>query len=241
MPYLNLDPNYFDHPKTRRLVGILGPMADVFPIRLWAYCARVHPSDGSMKGYSDIEIEGIIRWSGTPKIAIQAMTAVGFIKHTKRGYFCIDWLQHEGHLEAFRRRGIEAANARWTRYATSNATSNAKKNLSNAPAVPAVPTIPITDNNRKNTPLAVDFSEIRFPYGKHKGVHISNLPVDECQLYLKDQRLGSRIRAALEARIKSKYDDMTPEQKKDLTAWGGRLCKKCAEQRTIDFPGRKRP
>ena len=146
MPYLNLDPNYFDHPKTRRLVGLLGQMADVLPLRLWAYCARVHPSDGAMSRYSDLEIEGVIHWIGVPKEAVRALCAVGFLKPIKNGFSCVDWLQHEGHLKAFRRRGIEASKARWAKYATSNAASNAKKNLSNAPSVPSIPSIPTTKN-----------------------------------------------------------------------------------------------
>jgi hypothetical protein len=61
---------------------------------------------------------------------------------------------------------------------------------------------------------AVDFSEMRFPYGKHKGAFISNLPVDECQLYLKDSRIGKDLRVALEARVSAKTEDMTANQRK---------------------------
>ena len=83
MPYLNLDPNYPDHPKTVRLIGLLGDMADALPIRLWSYCARIHPKDGSLKGYQDSEIEAIIKWRGAPGKAIESMLAVGFIKRTE--------------------------------------------------------------------------------------------------------------------------------------------------------------
>lgn len=147
MPYLNLDLSYFEHPKTRRLIGILGPGADVYPIRLWAYCARVHPSDGRMRGYTNSEISAIISAVGDSDKIVGALVSVGFISQYEDGYSCHDWLAHEGHLIAFSRRGKVAAKARWKRYATSiaksktsNATSNAKKIFcnaaSNAPSVP---------------------------------------------------------------------------------------------------------
>jgi len=65
-----------------------------------------------------------------------------------------------------------------------------------------------------NPPKAVDLTRIRFPYGKHRGVCICNLPVDECQLYLKDSRLGKDLRAALIARIEYKHGEMSPAQKR---------------------------
>ena len=142
MPYLNLDPSYPEHPKTIRLIGLLGEMADALPVRLWAYCARVHPRDGYLKGYSSAEVEAIIKWRGEPDLAVKSFVSVGFIRKVVGGYICNDWKDHEGHLEAFSRRGKQAAKKRWSSYATSIASSNAKKILSNTPAVPAVPTIP---------------------------------------------------------------------------------------------------
>jgi hypothetical protein len=133
MPYLNLDPNYPDHPKTVRLISVLGDTADAYPIRLWAYCARIHPKDGALRGYSDSEIEAIMRWKGTSGEAVRAMTALGFLKRTKRGYFCTDWLQHQGHLEAFSRRARAAAEARWSSNASSMRQAVPKAKSSNAP------------------------------------------------------------------------------------------------------------
>ena len=64
MAYLNLDPDYFNHPKTIRLIGLLGVGAAEYPIRLWCYCAKYHPVDGLLRGYSDVEIESAASWRG---------------------------------------------------------------------------------------------------------------------------------------------------------------------------------
>lgn len=141
MPYLNLDPNYFDHPKTRRLIGILGPMADVMPLRLWAYCAKFHPQDGRMKGYGAGEIEAIIQWHGVSGAAISALVKVGYLLESAEAFSCVDWKQHEGHLAAFSRRGKAAARARWNKYASSMPQELPLHRSSNAPAVPIL-TIP---------------------------------------------------------------------------------------------------
>lgn len=134
--YLNLDVNFFEHPKTRRLVSLLGPNSDILPLRLWAYCAKYHPLDGRLKGYSETEIEGIIGWTGEPGLALKSMGRVGFILGQETGYQCVDWLQHEGHIAAFSRRGKTAAKARWSKYATSMPKALQNGTSSNAPTIP---------------------------------------------------------------------------------------------------------
>lgn len=142
MPYLNLDFNYFEHPKTRRLVASLGRGSESLPIKLWAYCAKVHPKDGRLKGYSVAEFEGVIGWDGEPGKAAESMGRIGFISATENGFQCVDWLQHQGHISAFSRRGRDNAKKRWAGYATSIPTSNAKKESGNAPSLPTIPILP---------------------------------------------------------------------------------------------------
>lgn len=64
MPYLNIDLDYFDHPKTVRLIGLLGRDADVLPIRLWKYCGKFMAEDGRLIGLSVQEIEAAMGWRG---------------------------------------------------------------------------------------------------------------------------------------------------------------------------------
>lgn len=183
MPYLNLDPNYFDHSKTRRLIAILGPGSDIFPIRLWAYCARHHPKDGTLKGYRTVEIEGLIGWLGTRGEAVGALKRVCFIAGSERAYRCVDWVQHEGHLVAFSRRGKAAANARWAKYATSMPQAMQKHHFSNAPSVPAVPAVPAVPTTPTNVaPEAAQETEVIKPETPIQAViraykHAKNIPM----------------------------------------------------------------
>lgn len=129
MPYLNLDLNYFDHRKTRRLIGLLGRGAEVLPIRLWAYCGKFHCEDGRLTGYSEQEIESLAFWWGKTGIMLPAMQSSEWMDRDTAGWFMHDWKDHQGHLSAFKAKGKAMAEARWSkaRDAASNAASNAAK------------------------------------------------------------------------------------------------------------------
>lgn len=141
MADLNLSPDYFQHPKTRRLVGLLGNGSDILPIRLWAYCAKYHPADGRLAGYSAQEIESIACWWGEPGKMVETLVSdkCRFLHKEKDGYRIHDWEQHQGHIEALRQRAQNAANVRWDREKAKargrppDATSNAR---SIAPSLP---------------------------------------------------------------------------------------------------------
>lgn len=235
MPYLNLDTNYFDHPKTKRLVGLLGPMADVLPIRLWAYCGRIHAKDGVLRGYSPAEISGVMGWNGDPIKAVRAMTEVGFLTRTKRGYACKDWHQHEGHLEAFSRRAKSAAEARWSRRSKHDAPSIAKHAPSIAPTVrtvPSVPTVPTKPtgtaegqpddfskalktavgeaaNKRSDALRQIRLLDLRMPFGERKGLPVMELEPDYCQWLLDNKpQIGDELKDALRLRVQVKRDEM---------------------------------
>src|SRR6185369_14826375 len=167
-----LDVSYHEHPKTIRLMALLGPLADALPVRLWAYCAKVHPKDGAMIGYKASEVEAAIRWRGKPGKAVRAMLSTGFIQRVDNGYACHDWHDHEGHLEAFSRRAKAGAKASWDKYAS----STDKHSSSNAPTVPSLPTVP-TIPTKPTVPNvvkagSVDCSELELTWyikGDHYG------------------------------------------------------------------------
>lgn len=117
MPSLNLDLDFFDHPKTRRLVGLLGRGAEVLPIKLWSYCGKFHAEDGRLAGYSPQEIESIVGWWGKAGDAVAALVRVEFLDELPdgSGYQVHDWLEYQGHIEAFRQRSKKAAAARWSK------------------------------------------------------------------------------------------------------------------------------
>lgn len=109
MPSINVDLFYFDHPKTKRLVGRLGRGAEVLPLKLWTYCAKVHARDGLLAGYTAPEIEKLVEWWGKPGDAIAAMIAVGFLAEAVDGYACHDWIDWQGHIYAYHVRAKKAA------------------------------------------------------------------------------------------------------------------------------------
>ena len=113
MPSLNLDLDYFDHPKTLRLIGLLGMGSEVLPIRLWSYCGKYHTEEGRLTGHSAQEIESIVGWAGQPGKMVEVFLRLGFLHEEKDGFRVHDWKEHEGHLILYRKRARKAANARW--------------------------------------------------------------------------------------------------------------------------------
>ena len=219
MPYLNLDPNYFDHPKTKRLVGLLGPMADVLPIRLWSYCARVHAKDGAMRGYTASEIESVIRWSGAPNKAVRAMTEVGYIVKSKRGYACKDWHQHQGHLEAFSRRGKIAAAAKWKAYAKGMPNALHKSKSSNAPTNHTNHTNHTnttgggSESSKSSKDPALESALLALPwrFGAHAGKRVAELPPAYCPWALANlANLTDDERAGLEIMVRHEAEKNAP-------------------------------
>ena len=86
------------------------------------------------------EIELIAGWTGEKGKMIEAMIKVKFLDKNGDSYVVHDWLDHAGHLAAFKKRAILAAKKRWSKYATSTSTSitktkpsNTKNKTTNAP------------------------------------------------------------------------------------------------------------
>ena len=105
---------YFDHPKTLHLVGLLGPEADVYPLRLFAWAWKNAPSGVIRGGVAGLEYA--LRWRGKPGELHAALMKApegyrcGFIEAD--GVTIHDWKDGVGraiaHLEAERKRKREA-------------------------------------------------------------------------------------------------------------------------------------
>jgi hypothetical protein len=136
MPSLNLDLDFFDHPKTRRLVGLLGRGSEVLLLRLWCYCGKYHFRDGRLTGYSPQEIESICGWWGQSERAIQNLVRVGFLEAVPDGYLVHDWDHWQGHFAVYHDRARKAAEERWKGHRNAKAMLEAlhKHGSSNAPA-----------------------------------------------------------------------------------------------------------
>lgn len=130
MPYLNIDLDYFHHPKTLILESELGGhRATLIPIKLWAHTGKYHSEDGFLRGYSPASLAKAVDFDhrDAEKI-ITALIKAGFIEKKKDGYLVHDWNEHNGHLALFRERAKNAANARWNKSKPAeNTVENSKK------------------------------------------------------------------------------------------------------------------
>lgn len=124
MATINLDPDYPHHPKTRRLVALLGNGSDVLPVRLLCYTAKYHPDEGRLAEYSAAELEACIEWWGEPGKAVDALLRVHILERDGNGYRVHDWQQWQGHIARYRQKALAMAKSRWAKLdAASNAAS----------------------------------------------------------------------------------------------------------------------
>lgn len=115
MPALNLDLNFFDHPKTKRLARILGRGSEVVPLRLWVFTARYFAADGKLTGISADELEQECHWWGDKGKMVAALVDCKWI-HGRPGSFEVhDWLEYQGHIIAFSERGKLMNQIRWAK------------------------------------------------------------------------------------------------------------------------------
>lgn len=117
MPYLNIDLDYFDHPKTLMLEAELGGhRATLIPIKLWRHVGKYHSDDGYLKGYTPAAIAKAVHFDhrDSEKL-VEALLKCRFLEKKKEGYQVHDWSAHNGHLALFRERAKIAAEARWNK------------------------------------------------------------------------------------------------------------------------------
>lgn len=112
--YANFDPAYFTSIKAVRIKSRLGREADVYPIRLWAFCAT-HAPDGILLGYNPSEIEVILDWSGESGKLFSALVEIGFVDVGEKAYVVHQFVEHNGHINAYRERSRKANASRWSR------------------------------------------------------------------------------------------------------------------------------
>jgi hypothetical protein len=159
MPSINLDTNYPAHKKTKRLMKLISPEADIYPVRLWAYCGN-HHADGILKDYTTEEIEDIMGWRGETGKLLSALLEVQFLKKVgsrgrpiKAGIMCYaiwDFSRINGHLKVFKERAITANKVRWSNYRRDEQTS-LKDTTRTPPRIEMESSIPTIPNKEKTT------------------------------------------------------------------------------------------
>lgn len=138
MASINVDLEYFTHPKTTRLVGLLGKGAEVLPLKLWVYVGKYHWSDGRLSGHTAQEIESIVGWWGKDLSCVDGMLRVGFLVQENDGIYAVkNWLEHGGHIAEYKTKSKkmhEAKRNRKQNFAASNAASSAASTACSAAA-----------------------------------------------------------------------------------------------------------
>lgn len=167
MAYLNVDLDYFDHPKTIKLIGLLGPGTAEIPIRLWCRTGKFHSKDGCLDGFTDQAIEVFVGWHGKPGQCVDALVKTGFLEKLENTYLVVDWREHNGHLWTLKKRNKKVAQNRWKRLRqnvsdTQSAVDTSGKNVVDHELNSGVPlsspflTTPIPSKSRGWTPPTLD-------------------------------------------------------------------------------------
>ena len=127
MPSLNLDLDFFGHPKVAQLRALTGcPTAEVYILRLWCWIGKFHPQDGQLLApcnFADLPtfFESIMDWRGEPKKLFAALIQCRFVvrkldsryKGDATPFFVNDWLKHSGHIWQYHCKAIENNKKRW--------------------------------------------------------------------------------------------------------------------------------
>ena len=96
MPSINVDLDYFDHPKLQALMSMLGPSAETIPLKLWIATARFHCNDGIWPNGATADIERRCGWRGQPGKCLEALAQARILEITEAGIEAHDWLEYQG-------------------------------------------------------------------------------------------------------------------------------------------------
>lgn len=90
--YVQLDIDYFNHPKTLHLISLIGPEADVYPPRLWTWAMK-YAKSGILKTQGMVETA--CRWKDDDGRLHKALVAAGFLEED--GVTIHGWMERTGH------------------------------------------------------------------------------------------------------------------------------------------------
>lgn len=165
MSDLNLDPNYFNHRKTKRLIGLLGRSSEVLPIRLWAYYAQAYPKgDGRLTGHAAQEIESLAGWWGASGAMVAAMMTdkAGFIDQDEDGTYRLhNWTKRQGHICRLKEHAEMMAEKRWAKHRAEQAAMlTASPTAMHHPPIHP-PTPPTRGGDQKRAKILAEIAERR--------------------------------------------------------------------------------
>jgi len=108
MSWVRVECDYPRHLKTLRLVRRLGPIAELYPLRLMLWAGEQRP-DGSLAGVDDEEIAHIAGYAGDdPGELVRHLRECGFVETDRDGSRRLrSWYEHNGILADRRERNAE--------------------------------------------------------------------------------------------------------------------------------------
>lgn len=113
---IRIKTSFPDHPKTRRLVDLMGPLAPWYLIKLWIFAAENKP-EGILTNMTRSAICRAMGWEKNPVRMINALTKCGFLDKDENGNFSLhDWSCHNSYCFRSPQRiavSQKGANARW--------------------------------------------------------------------------------------------------------------------------------
>ena len=227
MAYLNLDLNYFDHPKTLALSALLGNGSSELPLRLWAYAGKFHAKNGCLGRRSVAEIESLLRWWGESGHAVRALQRVGFLGRGRDGFFIHDWKGHQGHIQALKDRNKKAAVNRWRKLRGNGSKTESVEGTMAVPLVQdgmplAVPFLSVPKQqqvDRESKELTALIASVGFIPGELEshtfpikdtddfGRRVIDMEPSRCEWWLNRVTMDAKTTAALKHRIKLKRQE----------------------------------
>lgn len=193
---IRLSVDFFDHPKTMKLIRVMG-LDGVFCLqRLWCFCGKYRP-EGTLDDMDVFDIELAARWTGEQGEFVSGMVKLKWIDCVDGVYTLHDWHDHNGfavHAKEREDQARKAAEKRWKkRYgssdadADSNAHSNADSNpVGNAPIPSPIP-IPIPSPIPTPSPTTAAVTESVITDSdpeegqRPAAVEQARMPVSECR------------------------------------------------------------
>jgi hypothetical protein len=93
---IRLDINFFEHPKTKRLIRVLGHKGFYALVRLWTSSAKLYPK-GVFKDLDEVDIAELAGWDEDPTVFCKGLSdpKINFLEKVEGVYSLHGWEDHQ--------------------------------------------------------------------------------------------------------------------------------------------------
>jgi hypothetical protein len=93
---IRLDINFFEHPKTKRLIRVLGHKGFYALVRLWTSSAKLYPK-GIFKDLDEVDIAELAGWDEDPTVFCKGLSdpKINFLEKVDGIYSLHGWEEHQ--------------------------------------------------------------------------------------------------------------------------------------------------